>query len=176
MPTSYPSYESLLTADTSPHASPDLLRLQWNLTSDNYAREWIEVHGLHADSDDFDKDCEPPGFDSEGVVERCCGKDRPGKGPRLEVVAEAGHFVTVRQFVSLVHPWLRKLKGQLRGAASVWAGWGPQEDPEMIVSLHAMPISVDDTRGWTAEWAAIERETQVNMIGNVIRTIKHLGL
>lgn len=153
MSTSYPSYENLLTADTFPHASPDLLRLQWNLNSDNvsdsifiledptnaeskgepyssthcicesdshcppvssiivsirnlnkYAREWIEVYGLHADPDDFDEDCDPPGFDDEGVVERCCGEDRPGKGPRLEVVAKTGHFVTVGQFVSLVHP------------------------------------------------------------------------
>ncbi|KAH0358798.1 hypothetical protein KCU65_g10185, partial [Aureobasidium melanogenum] len=213
MSTSYPSYKSLLTANTSPQASPDLLRLHWNLNSDNvsdsifvldgptnaeskgepysstyqicesashcppvssiiisvenldeYADQWIEAHGLHADSNAFDEDCGPPCFDSEDVVQRCCGENRPGEGPRLEIVAEPGHFITVGQYVNEVHPWLRQLKGQLRGAASVWAGWGPQEDPEMIVRLYAMPISVDDTRGWTPGWAAFERETQAKIV------------
>ncbi|CAD0100353.1 unnamed protein product, partial [Aureobasidium mustum] len=105
-----------------------------------------------------------------------CGEDRPGEGPRLEIVAKEGHSVTIEQFFSVVHLCLRELKGQLRSAASVWAGWGLREDPEMIVRLYAMPIRVDDTRGWTPGWIAMEVKTQTRIVGHVTKTIRDSGL
>lgn len=222
----HPSYESLLAADIFPHASPDLLRLRWNLNSDdisdsililddptngdsdgepfssthricelashcpavssivvsieslnNYANEWIYTHKVHGYPVDFDEEeWGPPILDSEGVAIRCCGEDRPAQGPKLEIVAEAGHFVTVGQFVDAVHPWLRGLKGQFNSAANVWCTWGPQEDPGMIVRLSWIPIRVHDTKGWTPGWAARDREIQAKIAKNTFQTMGELGL
>lgn len=84
--------------------------------------------------------------------------------------------MTVGQFVNAVHPCLRGLKGQLNSAVNVWRCWGPQEDPEMIVRLSWIPIRVHDTKGWTPEWAARDREIQAKIAKNTFQTIGELGL
>jgi len=80
----------------------------------NYANGWIYTHKVYGYPDDLnEEEWGPPVLDSEGIAVHYCGKDRPGQGPKLEIVAEAGHFVTVGQFVNGVHPWLRGFKSQL---------------------------------------------------------------
>ncbi|KAL8366066.1 hypothetical protein RB595_004716 [Gaeumannomyces hyphopodioides] len=59
--------------------------------------------------------------DTEFLI-RCCGQDRPlGKrGQKLVVTpAAGGHFVTVHDYVSAVHPWLMGLRANILLAKTV---------------------------------------------------------
>jgi hypothetical protein len=58
-------------------------------------------------------------FDAKGEVIYYYGHDKPGPGLTLEIVAEPGPFVTIDQFVEIVHQWLHEINGQLRWALSM---------------------------------------------------------
>ncbi|KAK1590376.1 uncharacterized protein LY79DRAFT_555156 [Colletotrichum navitas] len=59
--------------------------------------------------------------DTEFLV-RCCGQDRPlrKRGQKLVVTpAAGGHFVTIHDYVSAVHPWLMALRPEILLAKTV---------------------------------------------------------
>ncbi|KAH0499711.1 hypothetical protein TgHK011_006886 [Trichoderma gracile] len=59
--------------------------------------------------------------DTEFLI-RCCGDDRPlrKRGLKIKVIPSAGNdFVTVRDYVSTVHPWLMSLRGDIIRAKAV---------------------------------------------------------
>ncbi|KAL6895284.1 hypothetical protein HDV57DRAFT_3182 [Trichoderma longibrachiatum] len=59
--------------------------------------------------------------DTEFLI-RCCGDDRPlrKRGLKIKVTPSAGNdFVTVRDYVSAVHPWLMGLRGDIIRAKAI---------------------------------------------------------
>ncbi|KEQ64857.1 uncharacterized protein M437DRAFT_73776 [Aureobasidium melanogenum CBS 110374] len=133
---------------------------------DDYTSAWIYWHEPHAFPDQFDEQAGPPRFDAQGRVEYCCGEHRPGPGPQLEIVAEEGHFVTVGQFVNILHPWLRSLDGQL------------PLDPayDLLVRAWSSPIRIADTKGWNPKNHTRERQTQVNIARKALEKMGRAGL
>jgi hypothetical protein len=72
---------------------------------DQYQSDWIDAHEPHADPDDFpdQDDAMCPKFDSDDCLQRCCGQDRPGPGPRLELIAKEDHFISIGDYIDTVH-------------------------------------------------------------------------
>lgn len=130
----------------------------------------------HAFPDQFDEQAGPPRFDAQGRVEYCCGEDRPGPGPQLEIVAEEGHFVTVGQFMNILHPWLRSLDGQLRTAAGVVDSRPLDPAYDLLVRAWSSPIRIADTKGWKPENHTRERQTQVNIAREALEKMGRAGL
>jgi hypothetical protein len=121
---------------------------------EQYQSDWIEAHQPHADPEDFEDQNDPmcPKLDSDGCVERCCGQDRPGPGPRLELVAKDGEFVSIGLYVSIVHKWLRELDGLLRAAEGVVSCWPLEPEYHMIVPVfHFTCLMLESTQTWTPE-------------------------
>lgn len=120
----------------------------------DYSAEWIGVHREHAEPEDS-PDHSGERFDAEGIIEHCCDQDRPGSGPRVEITAEPGRFVTIGQFVEIVHPWLRSLDGQLRAAKGVQNSWPLNADvPLCVWPSTPSPLRIAGRDGQTAEnWA-----------------------
>lgn len=120
----------------------------------DYRAEWIGVHREHAEPEDS-PDHSGERYDAEGVIEYCCEQDRPGTGPRVEITAEPGHFVTIGRFIEIVHPWLRSLDGQLRAAKGVQNSWPLNADIPLCVWTSTLsPLRIAGRDGQTAEnWA-----------------------
>ena len=143
---------------TSPPVSSITVSLE---ILDEYAQEWISVHREHADpeEDDCCPDHDAARFDAEGTVEYCCNQDKPGPGPQIEVVAEQpGAFVTIGNFVKVVHPWLRSLDGQLRAAKGVVSCW-PLDSavPICVWPTSTSPLRIHGHEGmrpdnWAYDW------------------------
>lgn len=138
--------------------------------------DWVDSHEPHAFPDQFDEQAGPPRFDAQGRVKRCCGEDRPGPGPRLEIVAKDGSFVTAGQFVNTVHPWLRSLDGQLRAAAGVVHSWPLDPAIDLIVRAWSSPIRVAHTKGWKPAIFSRERQTQVKIARKALENMEQAGL
>ncbi|KAF9870785.1 hypothetical protein CkaCkLH20_11684 [Colletotrichum karsti] len=109
---------------------------------DQWEFDWVAWHGWHegepADPEyvtygDLSDDHRPyateqkedgsweEDSDTEFLI-RCCGEDRPlGKTGQKLVVrpAEGGHFITVHDYVSAVHPWLMGLRPEILLAKAV---------------------------------------------------------
>jgi hypothetical protein len=107
---------------------------------DEYQFDWIDAHQPHADPDDFDDQTDPmcPSFDSDGCVNRCCGENRPGPGPRLELVAQDGGFISIGNYVDIVHAWLRGMDDLLRAAEGVVSCWPLEQEFHMIVHIFSL--------------------------------------
>ena len=85
----------------------------------------VTVRCLDSRSDDWDDahhDCLP---DDKTVVTlpdgteqttRCCGEDRPGPGPSVTVTASRQPFVTIHDYIMVVHPWLLAVEPDIRAA------------------------------------------------------------
>jgi hypothetical protein len=104
---------------------------------DEYCSDWIDAHLPHADPEDFDDQNDPmcPKFDSHGWLNRCCGDHRPGPGPRLELVAKDGEFISIGNYVKTVHAWLRGMDDLLRAAEGVISCWPLDQEYHMIVPI-----------------------------------------
>jgi hypothetical protein len=121
---------------------------------EEYQSDWIDAHKPHADPDDFEDQNDPmcPKFDSDGYVNRCCGQDRPGPGPRLELVAKEGQFVSVGQYVNTVHAWLRGMDSLLRAVEGVVSCWPLELEYHMIVPVFDFTcLMLESTQTWTPE-------------------------
>jgi hypothetical protein len=121
---------------------------------DQYESDWIDAHQPHADPEDFEDQNDPmcPKFDSDGCVNRCCGQDRPGPGPRLELVAKTGEFVSINQYVNTVHAWLRGMDGLLRAAEGVVSCWPLDPEYHMIVPVFYFTcLMLESTQTWMPE-------------------------
>ncbi|KAK6002720.1 hypothetical protein QM012_001470 [Aureobasidium pullulans] len=152
------------TALTCPAVSSIIVSVD---SLDEYANDWIEAHEPHASPDQFDE---------QGRVQRCCGEDRPGPGPRLEIVAEGGSFVTVGQFVDTVHSWLHRRDGQLRAAAGVVHAWPLDPAHDFVVRAWSSPIRVAPIKNWTPANFDWERHKQVNLATNALENMRVRGL
>lgn len=119
---------------------------------DDYPSAWTAAHQPHAEPDDEENKAL---FDAEGRVHYCCDQHRPRSGPQLEISAGPEEFVTIGQFVEIVHPWLRELEGQIRAAKGVVNCWPLDSSVEMFVRPTVVsPLWIMDGEGWTSEnWA-----------------------
>ena len=133
---------------------------------DQYQSDWLDAHGPHADADDFHDQNDPmcPKFDSEGCLSRCCGQDRPGPGPRLEIVADDGQFVSIGMYVNSVHAWLRGMDGMLRAAEGVMSCWPLDTEFQFIVPVFDFScLMLESTETWTSEDYVREWEGAADM-------------
>ncbi|KAK3947062.1 hypothetical protein QBC32DRAFT_103023 [Pseudoneurospora amorphoporcata] len=101
----------------------------------------------------------------EEILIRCCGEDRPlqyKQDPKLVVTAGSSEedFVTVRDFVSAIHPWLMGLRDDIFKARIVsrerpYYGGPPEEAAWMVglhVSLHcSRPLEIEEKREWVRD-------------------------
>jgi hypothetical protein len=121
---------------------------------DEYRSDWIDAHQPHADPEDFEDQNDPmcPRFDSDGCVDRCCGEDRPGPGPRLELVAKDSEFISIGNYVDTVHAWLRGMDDLLRAAEGVVSCWPLDREYHMIVPVFECTcLMLMSTQTWTPE-------------------------
>jgi hypothetical protein len=134
---------------------------------DEYESDWIDAHQPHADPEDFEDqtDAMCPKFDSDGRVERCCGQDRPGPGPRLQLVAKDGEFVSIGLYVNTVHAWLRGMDSLLRAAEGVVSCWPLEPEYHMIVPVVDFAcLMLKSTQTWTPENYQWEWEQAAEMV------------
>ncbi|WYZ36258.1 hypothetical protein EsH8_XII_000008 [Colletotrichum jinshuiense] len=112
--------------------------------------QWLERHERHADPGDKEDifgelDTELYGEsgeeDSEDEDEgpqllRRCNTDRPRRPPRLVVKPSSVYkgYVTVRDYISIVHPWLLGQRKDIIQADNVWGGKKPVDYERLAVS------------------------------------------
>ncbi|KAF2472782.1 uncharacterized protein BDR25DRAFT_365958 [Lindgomyces ingoldianus] len=96
---------------------------------DDWEELWLDIHrdhaepGPHNEASDFARFGPLPDYDPDSDEEgpehllRCCHQDRPRKTKVSLVVKAAGEFVTVHDYVSVVHPWLMSLRENILQAA-----------------------------------------------------------
>ncbi|KAL7957134.1 hypothetical protein V8C34DRAFT_325504 [Trichoderma compactum] len=80
---------------------------------DQWESDWLAWHRDHTAAE-FKADWEEDS-DTEFLI-RCCGDDRTlrERGLKIKVTPSAGNnFVTVHAYVSVVHPWLMGLRGDI---------------------------------------------------------------
>ena len=97
-------------------------------TVDDWEYEWLEFHRFchHPDESGENPDeflfGDLPGYDSDSDEEedvhllRCCGADRPRKKSETLLVKATGEFLTIHDYLSVVHPWLLKRREDIYGA------------------------------------------------------------
>ncbi|KAL2184989.1 hypothetical protein L209DRAFT_755910 [Thermothelomyces heterothallicus CBS 203.75] len=112
---------------------------------EDWEENWLNVHKKHSEPDapdafpdakwgrlsggggggdeDDDEDEDEDDDDDEPQLLRCCKQDRPrGKNAKLTIRPSKawdgrdGGFVTVHDYVSALHPWLVRLRGDILGA------------------------------------------------------------
>jgi hypothetical protein len=121
---------------------------------DEYHSDWLDAHQPHADQEDFEDQNDPmcPKFDSDGCVNRCCGENCPGPGPRLELKAKDGEFISIGNYVNTVHAWLRAMDDLLRAAEGVVSCWSLEQEYHMIVPIFDFTcLMLTSTQTWTPE-------------------------
>ncbi|TQS32143.1 hypothetical protein Golomagni_07550 [Golovinomyces magnicellulatus] len=111
-----------------------------------YEPDWVSWHENHQAAEyveygDLDDDTRPFGEQREDLtweadsdtpyLARCCGEDRPIKknGLSVRVTPTSGDFVTIRDYVAAVHPWMMSLREDIIGA-NIVAADGCNMSPE----------------------------------------------
>ncbi|KAI3316934.1 hypothetical protein HD806DRAFT_516384 [Xylariaceae sp. AK1471] len=155
---------------------------------DQWEFDWVAWHEMHDDAQCFpdanqqfvaygDLDDDVRSFRQEGEEDgdweedsekefllRCCGQDRPLRktGQTLLVTPASGHdFVTVRDFVGAVHPWLMGMRDDLAKAKTVARWQAFPESTRWMVNYHGLTSS---SRG-REENALVEREQWIREHG-----------
>ncbi|KZZ92598.1 LysM domain containing protein [Moelleriella libera RCEF 2490] len=125
---------------------PDWVR--WH--EDHEATEYVAYGDLDDDTRPFGEQQEDSTWEADSDTEylaRCCGQDRPvhKQGLALQVKpAEGKEFVTIRDYVFMVHPWIMSLREDIIQAMIV-AGDGRNMAPETAramdwkISVRAAP-------------------------------------
>jgi hypothetical protein len=132
---------------------------------EDWEEYWLNVHEKHSEPD------APPGAfpdakwgklsggggdedDDEPVLLRCCKQDRPcGKNAKLTIKPSKawdgrdGGFVTVHDYVSALHPWLVRLRGDILGAMGTADGLDEPLGNEMDLvvdcdALHSLTMEL----------------------------------
>ena len=95
---------------------------------DDWEYEWLEFHRFCHDPDENGEDPDEflfgdlpdydPDSDEEDEVHllRCCRADRPRKKGETLLVKATGAFLTIHDYVSVVHPWLLDRREHILGA------------------------------------------------------------
>lgn len=142
---------------------------------EDWEENWLTVHWKHSEPDappdafpdakwgelsvggssDADDEVE---YDGEPDLLRCCGQDRPRhKNAKLTIKpskawdGQDGGFVTVHDYVSAVHPWLVRLRGEILGAMGTLDGLDEPlgDEMELVVSCDALyTVSIDPRMSW----------------------------
>ncbi|KAK3948342.1 hypothetical protein QBC32DRAFT_177506, partial [Pseudoneurospora amorphoporcata] len=99
-----------------------------NTKSRDFGQEYVPYESLDDDVRPQTKEQKEDGsWEEDSETEfliKCCGEDRPLRKRGLKLVVTASQstgiesFVTVRDFVSAVHPWLMSLRGDILEARS----------------------------------------------------------
>jgi len=125
----------------------------WSIT-EKYRRKFLDDSESARGSDGDDDDDE---IEGGAVLLRCCGQDRPrNKTASITIMASAtdpdAGYVTIRDYVSALHPWLMGLRGEIiAGINCELEPQGPLEaNAELTVNcISANQLSVIDGRdGW----------------------------
>lgn len=126
-----------------------------------WEQQWLGSHEAHAepgrpdclsgelpaveriDESEIDSDEE-----DHGDLLRCCDEDRPAKKWKLTVTPssnlDAGGFVTVHDYLSAAHPWLKSLRSEIAQADNMWGSSPPDYYDEMFVE-HQPPDMIMTT-------------------------------
>ncbi|KAJ9129620.1 hypothetical protein NKR23_g12498 [Pleurostoma richardsiae] len=127
---------------------------------EDWEENWLNVHEEHSEPD------APDGFpdakwgklsgsgggdddddDDEPQLLRCCKQDRPrGKNAKLTIKpskawdGQDGGFVTVHDYVSALHPWLVRLRGDILGAMGTADGLDEplENETDLLVNCDAL--------------------------------------
>ncbi|KAK2033271.1 hypothetical protein LX32DRAFT_102705 [Colletotrichum zoysiae] len=135
--------------------------------------QWLERHERHADPSDKDnifgeldrelywgseeeEEYDDDDDDDEGPqLLRCCNTDRPRRAPRLVVKpssAEKG-YVTVRDYISAVHPWLLGLRKDIVQADNVWDEKKPVDYERLAVCYEPNLLMIMDEERYVSMMA-----------------------
>ncbi|KAL2016997.1 hypothetical protein VTK56DRAFT_2716 [Thermocarpiscus australiensis] len=105
--------------------------------------KWGKLSGGGGEEDDEDEDED----DDEPLLLRCCKQDRPrGKDAKLTIKPSKawdgrdGGFVTVHDYVSALHPWLVRLRGDILGAMGTADGLDEPlgNETDLVVNCDAL--------------------------------------
>lgn len=127
---------------------------------EDWEEMWYEMHCDHADEGG------PEGaeWDEDRLV-RCCGTARPADKDVSVVVTgtgggENGHFVTVHDYLTTVHPWLIGLKSDILGAMGTLQGDdGPLgQNTELMVNYDGLASLMMEKR---SEWIRLRKKVPV---------------
>ncbi|KAK3934461.1 hypothetical protein QBC46DRAFT_399728 [Diplogelasinospora grovesii] len=125
---------------------------------------WEDMHCEHVAGDEGDDDGDAGG-------DECCGTARPvgkkdasvvvtGTGGVTEGGGGGGDFVTVHDYVMVVHPWLMGLRSDILGALGTLNGDDAPlpAETELMVSCNALDDLMMQTR---AEWIRLTKKEPV---------------
>jgi hypothetical protein len=99
-----------------------------------------------AGGDEDDEDEDEYDYDKLQLL-RCCNQDRPrGKNAKLTIKpfkawdGRDGGFVTVHDYVSALHPWLVRLRGEILGAMGTVDGLDEPlgDETDLVVNCNAL--------------------------------------
>jgi hypothetical protein len=110
--------------------------------------DWLEFHENHSDPDSYEEsenlkygtlpDFNPENDRDPPHLLKCCGADRPrGKeGGVLVMASPSGPgFVTVHEYITTVHPWLIRNRGDILKAMDHWEQMPDLEGKDLVVDL-----------------------------------------
>ncbi|KAK3486963.1 uncharacterized protein B0T23DRAFT_407838 [Neurospora hispaniola] len=134
-----------------------------DMPQDLYGQEYVTYGDLDDDIRPYAKEPKEDGSweedsDTEFLI-KCCGEDRPLGKRELELVVTASQsagsesFVTIRDFVSAVHPWVMSMRGDILRAKdlSYENAHIPAEEYEWMVKVkyHCVePLEIWEKRDW----------------------------
>jgi hypothetical protein len=137
---------------SEPATDPPVSSMRFTVSDlDMWADDWETEHHEHellSRSREFDEN-------DPDVLVRCCGETRPGPGPCLDIPASTQPFVTVKDIIEAIHPWLLRLEDNIRVAKGL-----PDDPLEKEVEMYVYPIgavtlTILDTRRYAPsmmEW------------------------
>ncbi|KAG4444403.1 hypothetical protein IFR05_000168 [Cadophora sp. M221] len=153
-------YHPLSTSSlTEPKISSITVRIsELELWEDN----WLERHAQHSDPDADDNgpdvewrafpDWDPDFDEGEMQLVKCCGESRPRVKQASLTVTPARDglgYVTIHDYLSVVHPWLVSLQGELKAALTTL--YDQPLEPDVQLSVNS--TTLDD----------VTIETELNM-------------
>lgn len=103
----------------------------------------------------------PLGQIGETYLLECCGEKRPwAEDARLELKT-GGAFLTVHEYVPVVHPWLTGMRDRILEVQSKLrshsAPWPPETNLAVVRAPFNADLGFDDAKGWT-KWHEKPRE------------------
>jgi hypothetical protein len=116
---------------------------------DSWAQDWEECHD-HADPDDPDCVFAASDDDEPGELLRCCGEQRPEPPQPLTITATSKEYVTVHDYVSVIHAWLMEHFTEICSALHVWDGGQQPPNEKLVVNYDNLEsLAIVDENMWT---------------------------
>lgn len=124
--------------------------------------DWLDFHENHSDPDSYTEsenlkygtlpDYDPENDRDPPHLLKCCGTDRPrGKeGGVLVTASPSGPgFVTVHEYITTVHPWLMRNRGDIWKAMDRWEQMPDLEDKDLVVDLiQPECLTIEEKSDW----------------------------